>query len=144
MIEAQEEPAQSDSDRDLERIIDILDEAMMSSDPRVEECLRRLMVTIALVRPEGERRSLRYQGPLATLFNDMNNLRQRVAQLERNIRPYPNMGDGGGAVGEGADDEIKRFYSEWLKRNQAEKQASQQITALPQGPNWKNPLNRAG
>ena len=72
------------ADHDLERIMNVLDEAIMSRDPRVEECLRRLMVVVALTRPEGERGGLS-QGPLRRLQQDLREVHQRISSLESQI-----------------------------------------------------------
>jgi len=50
MSGAVREPDQADFD--LDRFIDMFDEAMMSSDPRVIETLRKLMMIVVLTRPE--------------------------------------------------------------------------------------------
>lgn len=71
-------------DHDLERIMDVLDEAIMSDDPRVEECLRRLMVTVALIRPEGRRGNL-MQGPLRQLREELIMINRRLTSLESQI-----------------------------------------------------------
>lgn len=72
-------------DHDLERIMDVLDEAIMSDDPRIVECLRRLMVTVALIRPEGRRGNL-MQGPLRQLREDLTMINRRVTSLEHELR----------------------------------------------------------
>jgi hypothetical protein len=68
-------------DFDLDRMITMLDEALMSDDPRVVECLRRLMVTVALTRPESRDR-LRGLGPLKQVLDDVRNLTRRLERLE--------------------------------------------------------------
>ena len=40
------------ADFDLERFVDMFDTAMTSNDPRVVETLRKLMMIVALTRPE--------------------------------------------------------------------------------------------
>jgi len=71
-------------DFDLERIIDCLDQAMMSEDPRIRECLRRLMVTVALIDPEGRRGDKRV-GPLRQLVDDIGHLNRRLSKLEEEL-----------------------------------------------------------
>lgn len=68
------------ADFDLDRIIDILDEAIMSTDPRVKECLSRLMVIVALTRSDV--RGDPTVGPFRQLFNDMHNINRRVNRIE--------------------------------------------------------------
>ena len=84
---AQRVPTQADFD--LERIISVLDEAMTSDDPRVLECLRNLMMIVALVKPEvrGEHHARR-NGPLRQLFEDMHELNRRLGQVEGELRSY--------------------------------------------------------
>lgn len=72
------------ADYDLDRIIDCLDEAIMSTDPRVQECLRRLMVTVALIQPEGRREDTR-QGPLRQMMSDMRDINNRLHTLESQV-----------------------------------------------------------
>ena len=71
------------ADFDLERFIDLFDEAMTSKDPRVVETLRSLMMIVTLTRPETGAVSVdRRQGPLRRLFDDMHNLNRRVSRME--------------------------------------------------------------
>jgi hypothetical protein len=70
------------ADFDLERFIDMFDEAMTSSDPRVIETLRSLMMIVTLTRPESYNAHGRSQGPLRRLFDDMHNLNRRVSRME--------------------------------------------------------------
>jgi hypothetical protein len=72
-------------DFDLDRMITMLDEALMSDDPRVQECLRRLMVTVALTRPESRDR-LRGLGPLTQVLDDVRNLSRRLERLEHEVQ----------------------------------------------------------
>ena len=65
-------------DHDLEKIINVLDEAIMSDDPRIQECLRRLMVTVALIESTDSIKT----GPLRQLFNEVDRLSGRISQLE--------------------------------------------------------------
>jgi hypothetical protein len=78
---AAREPDQADFD--LERFVDLFDEAMTSKDPRVVETLRNLLMIVALTRPETPTVSVdRRQGPLRRLFEDMHNLNRRVNRME--------------------------------------------------------------
>jgi hypothetical protein len=71
------------ADFDLERFINLFDEAMTSKDPRVIETLRSLMMIVTLTRPETGTVSVdRHQGPLRRLFEDMHNLNRRVSCME--------------------------------------------------------------
>lgn len=73
------------ADFDLERFVDMFDEAMTSSDPRVMRALRDLMMMVTLTRPESRDSGLhdRNAGPLRRLFEDMNHLHRRLERVER-------------------------------------------------------------
>jgi len=68
------------ADFDLERFIDLFDEAMTSKDPRVVETLRNLLMIVALTRPETHEEHGRRSGPLRRLFEDVNDLNRRVTR----------------------------------------------------------------
>ena len=70
------------ADFDLERFIDLFDEAMTSKDPRVVETLRNLMMIVTLTRPETYNKHNRQSGPLRRLFEDMHDLNRRVSRME--------------------------------------------------------------
>lgn len=117
------------ADYDLERIIDILDEAMMSNDPRVEECLRRLMVTVALTRPEGQF-NLR-QGPLRQMRQDISDIASRLARLEGEIQRRSHEEVYLGQMKQWQDTENKPYrerYKQWLEQQN------------PTAPSPKDPL----
>ena len=65
---------------DIDRTIDLLDEAFMSDDPAIQKCLQRLLVTVALTR---DHRSKTPRGPLRHLLEQVHDLRSRVHVLER-------------------------------------------------------------
>ena len=73
------------ADFDLERFIDMFDEAVNSQDPRVIDALRSLMMIVTLTRPESRDSGLhdRNAGPLRRLFEDMNHLHRRLERVER-------------------------------------------------------------
>ena len=76
------------ADFDLERFVDMFDEAMTSRDPRVIDALRGLMMIVTLTRPESRNSGLhdRAEGPLRRLFEDMNHLHRRVERMEEQLR----------------------------------------------------------
>lgn len=73
------------ADFDLERFIDMFDEAMTSKDPRVMETLRSLMMIVAMTRPEANSEHGRNYGPLRRLFDDMHNLNRSVSRMQEEI-----------------------------------------------------------
>jgi hypothetical protein len=81
---AAREPDQADFD--LERFVDMFDEAMTSKDPRVMKTLRDLMMIVALTRPESRATHGRNSGPLRRLFEDMHHLNRRLYDIEDTIR----------------------------------------------------------
>lgn len=74
------------ADFDLERFVNLFDEAMTSQDPRVMETLRSLMMIVALTRPESNDMHLERKGPLRRAFEDMHHVIRRLEQLEDNYR----------------------------------------------------------
>lgn len=75
------------ADFDLERFIDMFDEAMTSQDPRVIDTLRSLMMIVTLTRPESAGIPIdRNRGPLRRLFEDVNHLNRRLHTLEEELR----------------------------------------------------------
>jgi len=83
------------ADFDLERFVDMFDEAITSSDPRVVNALRSLMMIVTLTRPETASHAVdREQGPLRRLYEDFNHLNRRLRCVEDEVRQlrnhYPN------------------------------------------------------
>lgn len=75
------------ADFDLERFIDMFDEALTSRDERVVNALRSLMMMVILTKPESRNEVMdRNRGPLRQLFDDMNNLNRRMHHMEERIR----------------------------------------------------------
>ncbi len=80
------------ADFDLERFIDMFDEAMTSRDPRVVNALRSLMMIVTLTRPEvsGAGLETKATGPLRRMFEDMNHLNNRLHRIEDEVRHMRN------------------------------------------------------
>jgi len=74
------------ADFDLERFVDMFDEAMTSQDPRVIETLRSLMMIVTMTRPESTDIYNPRKGPLRRAFEDMNHLWKRFEQMEEELR----------------------------------------------------------
>ena len=74
------------ADFDLDRFIDMFDEAMTSSDPRVIETLRSLMMIVTLTRSEANMVHGRSHGPLRRLYEDMHNLNNRMQRMHDEIQ----------------------------------------------------------
>lgn len=79
------------ADFDLERFIDMFDEAITSEDERVVNALRSLMMMVVLTKPETrhEGHDMNH-GPLRQLFEDMHNLNRRMHSMEETIRNLDN------------------------------------------------------
>ena len=71
------------ADFDLERFIEMFDEALTSNDERVINALRSLMMMVILTKPEGRKNTI---GPLRQLFDDLHNLNRRMHSMEDTIR----------------------------------------------------------
>jgi hypothetical protein len=80
------------ADFDLERFVDMFDEALISRDPRVMDALRGLMMMVTLTRPEGRDSGIhdRNSGPLRRLCEDVNHLNRRLHSLEDDVRQIRN------------------------------------------------------
>lgn len=76
------------ADFDLERFVDMFDEAVSSKDPRVVNALRSLMMMVTLTRPEGRDSGLhdRNAGPLRRLYEDVNHLNNRLHRIEDEVQ----------------------------------------------------------
>ena len=72
------------ADCDLERFIDMFDEALTSKDPRVVNALRSLMMMVTLTRPESNDAGMldRQRGPLRRLYEDIYHLNNRLGRIE--------------------------------------------------------------
>jgi hypothetical protein len=71
------------ADFDLDRFINMFDEALTSQDPRVIDALRGLLMIVALTRPEAKTSVER--GPLRRLVNDVTNLNRRLGVVENRV-----------------------------------------------------------
>lgn len=72
------------ADFDLERFIDLFDQALTSKDPRVINALRQLMMMVALTAPETYNSPAvdRRRGPLRQVIDDIGNLTRRIERIE--------------------------------------------------------------
>ena len=73
------------ADFDLDRFVDLFDEALTSTDPRVVETLRKLMMIVTLTRPESSERWGNHRGPLRRMMEDINHLHRRIETLEQRV-----------------------------------------------------------
>ena len=76
------------SDFDLERFVDMFDEATTSSDPRVVNALRSLLMIVTLTRSESLVNGLhdRNAGPLRRLYEEVGHLNRRLHRVEDEFR----------------------------------------------------------
>lgn len=72
------------ADFDLERFIEMFDEALTSEDERVINALRSLMMMVILTKPEVDD-GIKI-GPLRQMFDDLHNINRRMHSLEDTIR----------------------------------------------------------
>ena len=73
------------ADFDLERFVEMFDEALTSQDERVVTALRNLLMIVTLTRPETATAMGRQNGPLRRLFEDMHHLNRRLSTLEDQV-----------------------------------------------------------
>jgi len=78
------------ADFDLERFIDMFDQAMVSKDPRVTDALRSLMMMVILTKPEVNAVPAvdRERGPLRRMYDDLGNINRRLTRMEDEHRQY--------------------------------------------------------
>jgi len=72
------------ADFDMDRFIDMFDEALTSRDPRVIETLRSLLMITTLTRPEPYSGPAidRQHGPLRRMAEDVRQAHRRISDLE--------------------------------------------------------------
>lgn len=78
------------SDYDLERFVEMFDEALTSDDPRVKNALRQLMMMVILTSGEHEDSYPRDQGPLRRMQQDLRDMITRTRVLEEQLRKVEN------------------------------------------------------
>ena len=78
------------ADFDLDRFINMFDEALTSQDPRVIDALRGLLMIVTLTRPEAKTSIER--GPLRRLVDDVTNLNRRLGVVENRVLAAPAQG----------------------------------------------------
>jgi predicted transcriptional regulator len=76
------------ADFDLEKMFEMLDEALTSRDERVQNALRGLLTIIALTRPQddGSMAVETSHGPLRQMQEDLRNISRRIHNLESEMR----------------------------------------------------------
>lgn len=75
------------ADFDLERFIDMFDEALTSDDERVVNALRSLMMMVILTKSEARNPMADHDvGPLRQLYDDLHNLNRRLHDTEERVR----------------------------------------------------------
>ena len=74
------------ADFDLERVMDLFDNALTSKDERVVNALRQLLMIVALTAPESnDGITNKNVGPFRQLQDDLNNLHRRITALEHEV-----------------------------------------------------------
>jgi len=71
------------SDFNLERFIDMFDEALTSKDERVTNALRQLMMMVILTKPDPQAKTA--IGPFRELFDNVSRLSRRVSAVEQEL-----------------------------------------------------------
>lgn len=70
------------SDFDLDKFINMFDQALTSSDPRVLDALRSLLVIVTLTNSQSVKEK---QGPLGKLFHSHQSILRRLHNLEQHV-----------------------------------------------------------
>ena len=68
-------------DYDLERIVKVLDEALTSDNPAVQNALRSLLLVSTIVSSEHPDQVMK-SGPLARMFEDIHHIARRLSNVE--------------------------------------------------------------
>ena len=77
------------ADFDLERFIDMFDEALTSQDERVVNALRNLMMMVILTKSDSRNMYAdRNYGPLRRMCEDLNHINRRLGTIEENLHEY--------------------------------------------------------
>lgn len=76
------------ADFDLEKLFELMDEALTSRDERVQSALRGLLTIIELTRPQDDGRMAveTSHGPLRQMQEDLKNITRRLTNLEGQLR----------------------------------------------------------
>jgi hypothetical protein len=80
------------ADYDLERFVEMFDQALTSDDPRVKNALRQLMMMVILTNTdnhEGEQK-IKHHGPLRRMQEDLRDHGRWIQRLEREIETLKN------------------------------------------------------
>lgn len=87
------------ADFDLEKMFELLDEALTSKDERVQSALRGLLTIIALTRTQDDDKMLveTNHGPLRRMQEDLKDISRRMWNIQEEVRQlqqkqYPNGG----------------------------------------------------
>lgn len=73
------------ADYDLERFIEMFDQALTSDDPRVKNALRQLMMMVILTDTDDHEGKIRNKGPLRQMQEDMYSICKKMSRLEEEI-----------------------------------------------------------
>lgn len=74
-----------DEQFDIEKFIELFDTAMTSDNPTVRRAFKNLLIVAALVDSETPPKSI---GPLRGLYNQIDDLRKRISQIETTKTTY--------------------------------------------------------
>lgn len=78
---------QDQADFDLDRFIDMFDQALTSDDPRVVDALRGLMMMVILTTSEDHGPAVdRARGPLRRIVEEQRSLTRRVNNIEDSLQ----------------------------------------------------------
>ena len=72
------------ADFDLDRFVEMFDQALTSNDPRVVDALRSLMMMVILTKPEGGLTNR--TGPLRRLVEEQRDLVRRMNRIDESLK----------------------------------------------------------
>jgi hypothetical protein len=90
---------ETQADFDLEKLFELMDEALTSRDERVQSALRGLLTIIELTRTQDDGRMAveTRLGPLRRMQEDLENITRRLTNLEGQMRQMPLTNPGAGS-----------------------------------------------
>jgi hypothetical protein len=71
-------------DIEMKKLLELLDVALSSKDPRIKDQLRRLLMVVALIEPDVTPSGDIIKGPLSSLYSKLREFEDRLFRIELN------------------------------------------------------------